>query len=420
MAAVLEASGIIARYAPALKPAFDRRVLDNDLAILLRTVEFSGESDRERLLELGARYLSTVDESVFRDADAIARLHYHLMRAGMHAELLEVMRYSRRRDDAKAPLVRRGRKWYIGYPYFDDPSRTVPLDVYDASREMTLNVRLDAVSWHAGRLRIEGYAYIKRLDAPREQDVRIDVLLRNTVLKRTIPLKVKRVRRPDVTAQAGQAAACYDWSGLMVEINPARLSNLGTWRAVSWELRVRVRGRGVRLEGPVRTALPGSATLPEGQWVADGIRLQPAPGHDGRFMIRAERPGALVTGCHADDGQLRIEGWSAVPLGSGAAVVVSLQQGAGVLARVPATATDAAFGRHGFRADVPVTRLLPVPGAAHRQASEAGPPKRRGRAGRVGRRRRPLESRPRSRNRPRDPAGRQPRRHRMPARCGWS
>ena len=104
MAAVLEASGIIARYAPALKPAFDRRVLDNDLAILLRTVEFSGKPDQERLLELGGRYLSSVDESVFRDADALARLHYHLMRESMHAELLEVMRYSRRGDDAKAPL----------------------------------------------------------------------------------------------------------------------------------------------------------------------------------------------------------------------------------------------------------------------------------------------------------------------------
>jgi CDP-glycerol glycerophosphotransferase len=78
---------------------------------------------------------------------------------------------------------------------------------------MTLEVRLDAVNWRAGRLRIEGYAYIKRLDAPREQDVRIDVLLRNTVLKRTIPLTVKRIRRPDVTAQSGQATACYDWSG---------------------------------------------------------------------------------------------------------------------------------------------------------------------------------------------------------------
>jgi CDP-glycerol glycerophosphotransferase len=369
MAAVLDASGFIASHAPALKPAFDRRVLDNDLAVLVRAVEFASEPDRERLLELAAGYLSSVDDSVFRDADALARLRYHLIREGMQAELLEVMRYSGRGDDAKAPLVRLGGKWYFGYPYLADPSRQIPLDVYDASREMKLDVRLEAVSWDAGRLRIEGYAYIKRLNAPREQDVRIDVRLHNTVLKRTIPLKVRRIKRPDVTARSSQAAACYDWSGFMVEINPARLSNLGTWRAVSWELRVRVRGHGVQREGPVRGVLPGSAASPEGQWVADGVRLQPAPEHNGRFVIRAERPGALVTACHADGDQLWIEGWSAVPLGTGAAVVVSLQQGAGELARVPATAAGAAFGRHGFRAAVPVTQLLPASGAAGRQAA---------------------------------------------------
>jgi CDP-glycerol glycerophosphotransferase len=373
MAAVFEASSIITRHQPALKPAFDRRVLDNDLSILLRTVEFASESDQQRLLELGARYLSSVDDQVLRDTEALARLCYHLMREGKNADLLEVMRYSRRRGAQKAPLVQRGGKWYIGYPYFADPSRAVPLHIYDASREMNLDVRLEAVSWQAGRLRLEGHAYIERLDAPREQDLRIDVLLRNTVLKRTVRLKVKRIKRPDVTAQSGQAAACYDWSGFVAEIDPARLSNLGTWRAASWELRVRVRGQGVRREGPVRSLVPGSAKWPEGRWLDDGVRLQPATEHDQRFVIVAERPDALVTGCHTDGDQLQIEGWSAVPLGTGAAIVVALQQGGGKPARVPATATDAAFGRHGFRAGVPITGLLPA-GLAQRRASGQGPP----------------------------------------------
>jgi CDP-glycerol glycerophosphotransferase len=402
MASVSKAGRFLTEHAPSLKPAYDRDVLDTHLRVLVRSVEFASEPDRERMLELAAEYLSSVDDSVFRDADAIQRLRYYLIREGMHTEFLEVMRYSRRGDDAEAPLVRRGRKWYIGYPYFDDPSCGIPRHVYDASREMKLNVRLEAVSWHAGRLRIEGFAYIKRLNAPREQDLRIDVLLRNTVLKRTIPLKAKRIRRPDVTALSGQAAACYDWSGFMVEINPARLSNLGTWRAASWELRVRVRGRGVRLEGPVHSLLPGSATWPECQWVADGIRLQPAPEHNKRFMIRAERPGALVTACQADADQLQIEGWSTVPLSERAAVVVSFSGGRGTV-RVPAAATDAAFGRHGFPRRVPVAqRSRPRRLAAgwRRGAPDcAGGANRRSATTSA-------ESRPRSRNRARDPAGR--------------
>jgi CDP-Glycerol:Poly(glycerophosphate) glycerophosphotransferase len=48
------------------------RVLDNDLAVLVRAVEFASEPDRERLLELAAGYLSSVDDSVFRETEALA------------------------------------------------------------------------------------------------------------------------------------------------------------------------------------------------------------------------------------------------------------------------------------------------------------------------------------------------------------
>ena len=372
MAAAFEASSIITQHRPALKPAFDRRVLDNDLLILLTSVEFASEPGRQRLLEVGTRYLSSVDEAVLRDTDAITRLQYHLMGRGMYAELLEVMRYSARGDAEKAPLVQRGGKWYIDYPYFGDPARAIPLHIYDASRELKLDVRLDAVSWQADRLRIEGYAYIERLDAAREQDVRIDVLLRNTVLKRTVRLKVSHTRRPDVTAGSRHAAACYDWSGFVAELNPARISNLGTWRAASWELRVRVRGHGVRREGPVRRLLPGSAAWPEGRWLDNGVRLQPTAEHDERFMLVAQRPGAVVTGCRADGDQLLIEGWSTVPLGSKAAIVASLQQGSGKPKRVPATSTGTTLARHGFRASIPITDLLHA-GTAQRQATGEGP-----------------------------------------------
>jgi CDP-glycerol glycerophosphotransferase len=376
MAAVLEAGTFLAERAPVLKQAFDRRVLDNDLAVLVRAVEFAGEPERKRMLELAASYLSSVDESVFRDARVLQRLRYHLIREGMHADLVELLRYSRRGEGADAPLVQLGRlrrKWYIGYPFLDDPSRGIPRQIYDAAREMTLNVRLDEVAWQAGRLRIKGSAYIRRLHAPRQEDTRIEVMLHNTVLKRTIPLKVTRMARPDVTARSGQAAACYDWSGFMVEIKPERLSNLGTWRAASWELLVRVRGRGAKRKGPVRSVVAGSAALPEGRWVGGGVWLQPAPLHDGRFLIRAARPDALVTGCRAEGDDLHIEGWSGLPLTAKARVVISLQQGGGKPARVPVTATDSAFGRHGFRAAVPITRLLRAADAADKESDEPPP-----------------------------------------------
>ncbi len=65
MAAVLDASGFLAARAPALKPHYDRAVLDTHLGVLLRAVEFAGQADRQRLVELAGGYLSTVDDAVF-------------------------------------------------------------------------------------------------------------------------------------------------------------------------------------------------------------------------------------------------------------------------------------------------------------------------------------------------------------------
>lgn len=52
--------------------------------------------------------LRSVDDAALRDMPALDRLQYHLIRAGMHGDFLEVLRYSRRGDASAAPLVRRG------------------------------------------------------------------------------------------------------------------------------------------------------------------------------------------------------------------------------------------------------------------------------------------------------------------------
>jgi CDP-glycerol glycerophosphotransferase len=369
MRACSEASRIITRLAPALKPAFDRRVLGNDLVILVRALEYVSEPARRRLLELGSEYLRTVDDSLLRTPDVLTRLRYWLIRAGMHDELLTVMRYSLCREADDVPLVRLGRPhtaWYLGYPYLADPSRAIPLHVYDADPELTPEVAIETVRWHAGKLRIEGYAYIRRIDCSRRDDVRIDVLLRNRALRRALRLRVERISRPDVTALAGPASVCYDWSGFAVDIDPARLSTLGAWKAASWELRVRIAANGIRREGPVTSITPGTALWPESRWVADGVRVQPSPEQDNRFLIRAQRPAALATTCRADGLHLQVEGWSAVPLGPGAAIVVSLQQGGGLAVRVPAAATTSAAGRFCFLADLAVSGLLQDSGAEDR------------------------------------------------------
>ncbi len=363
MASVRAVGAFLTSRAPELKPVYDRCVLDGDLAILAGAFRLVADTDRERLLDLTSDYLATVDDSVYQQVDSLKRLRFHLMRRRMLPELLQVMRFTAQ-EGAAPEVVRRGTwrpGWYAAYPYFGDPAAGVPDHIYEAAGEMTLNARLDEVTWRGGRLRIAGHAYIRRLDAPAKGDTRIQVRLRNDKLRRTIRLPVERMHRPDVTAWSNQAAACYDWSGFAVELDPKRLATFGSWRAASWELRVRVSGPGIRREGPVSGVAPGSAKWPEGRWAASGVWMQPAPEHDGRFTIRARRVGAFVTGCQDRGGALEFAGWAAAELAAGATLVISRRQSGAQRIRLPVEAGQREAGRTSFRAVLPLAELT----AAH-------------------------------------------------------
>jgi CDP-glycerol glycerophosphotransferase len=371
MASVRDVSAFLTDRAPELKPVYDRCVLNGDLAILVNAFRLVADTDHDRLLDLASDYLLTVDESVDQQVEPLKRLRYHLIRRRMLPELLHVM-YQTTQEGAAPELVRRGLlrpRWYAAYPYFGDRDVGVPDRIYEAEGEMTLNARLDEVTWHGDRLRITGHAYIRRLDAPAKGDSRIQVRLRNAKLHRTIRLRAARVYRPEVTAWSNQTAACYDWSGFAVELNPKRLATFGSWRAASWELRVRVRGPRIRREGPVTGVMPGSARWPEGRWAAEGVWMQPAPEHDGRFTIRARRVGAFVTDCQASGGALELAGWTTAELATDAALVVSRRQSGTQRIRLPVEAGRREGGRTAFRAVVPLAELTaahPEPTAVER------------------------------------------------------
>ena len=337
MAAVSDMAGFLAAHAPGLRSAFDASVLKGDIRMLVQAFEFATAQEQARIAELGASYLSTVDASAYQAVPVFQRLNSYLLGHGMLPELLEMLRYARLNHQGVTPVVRcdepgphsrREARWCACFPFFGDRERGVPDDMYDVTSEMTLIACLDSVGWQGRRLRFEGHAYIRRLSSATLSECQIRVVLRNSRTRRAIRLPVKRVRRPDVTARSGQAATCYDWSGFVVTVDARRLATLpGVWRAASWELVVEVSGGGLRREGPVTSVRPGSAQWPEGRWVTSSVWLQPAPEHDGRFVIRGQQVSAFVTGCTAGEGTLDIEGWASHPLPAGAMVVATARKG---------------------------------------------------------------------------------------------
>jgi CDP-glycerol glycerophosphotransferase len=362
--------------APALKPAYDRAAIGTDIRILVQAFEFADEPDRARIADLAAGYLRGVDPSVYPTVALSDRLRGYLLGHGKLPELMEILRFERGGEADAAPVVRReGQepRWYARYPFFGDPAAAVPDEIYDVTSEMTLNACLDSAEWHAGKLRIEGHAYVHRLSSATPSDCAIRVTLHNSRTRRAIRLPVRRVFRPDVTARSKQAATCYDWSGFVVEVSPRRLATLpGVWRGANWELRVEVAGGGLRQEGPVAAVRPGSAQWPQGRWVAGDVWLQPAPEDEARFVIRGQHISAFVTACTAGEGTLDIEGWTSLPLSAGATVIAYPRKGGVAAVKVPAESlppgalpapdgdapgTGRKRGRHFFCARIPVHEL---------------------------------------------------------------
>src|SRR5260370_34433928 len=210
----------------ALKAYYDWFALDIDIPILANAMKLASDDERQRIVELAAGCLHTVDEVVYPQLLAIRRLYCYLMRARMLPELLEVLKFWRRGDGAEARVIRHGTRrnpsWHFQYPFFRDPARGLSAAVYDAAAEMTLNARVDGVTWRGGKLRIEGHAYIRQLDARTVRDTRIQVTLHNSSTHRTIRLPVQRVHRPDVTARSGLAGAWHHRVRLAVGGSPHR------------------------------------------------------------------------------------------------------------------------------------------------------------------------------------------------------
>ncbi|MFG2002632.1 CDP-glycerol glycerophosphotransferase family protein [Spirillospora sp. NPDC048911] len=329
LASIRRVCDVLRAHAPALLPDFHRAVLADDLMVLADALPKMEEPEAARLAARAGELLREVGRRTARPLPAFTRLRLHLLQNGMVPELIEVSAPFDRQRLLAAPVVRRGRfrpRWYAAYPYFEDPERPIPGDVYDVTGELAIEGNADSVAWRRGRLVVEGHAYIGRVDLSAAEDTRIRVRLHDTRRNTKVELPVRRVRRPDVTAGSVDAAVCYDWSGFAVEIDPALLRTGGQWRPGEWKLHAEVATQGLKVSGPV-----GAPTLPQARWVpaleaGDGFVVQPVAGDD-HFELRVKRAKAVVTAHRSRAGLLELDGWILKNLGDDASVVASRRDG---------------------------------------------------------------------------------------------
>ncbi|GGT92541.1 bifunctional glycosyltransferase/CDP-glycerol:glycerophosphate glycerophosphotransferase [Actinomadura citrea] len=344
----------LADYAPQLLNAYDEHVLiPIELRVLFEALPRTQEENRGELVAMGAALARQVSARVLKRQPAMTRLQLHLLCRRMLPELLEVLRYVQLRKAADAPRVRRGlrHRWYAEYPFFEDEDRGVPAHVYDVTDELRPVAAIDRATWADGRLRLEGHAYIRHLDASSEDGSRIRIWLVAANRRGLMRVPVRRVRRPDVTAGSRQSNVSYDWSGFVAELDPSALRMFGRWRDVDWVPCVEIVNRGLRRRSTFAGPRLTGRQWPQDRECAPGVLVQGVTGRN-RFVIQVRRTPAAVIGCHLEGGELWLDGWSRLPFGDEPRVTAAPRAG-----RTAVLGPVEPVGADGFRARLPVAGL---------------------------------------------------------------
>ncbi|QFG21886.1 bifunctional glycosyltransferase/CDP-glycerol:glycerophosphate glycerophosphotransferase [Actinomadura sp. WMMB 499] len=359
---------LFAEHAPSLLPAFHAQVVDVDMHAFVRALPAATPQERERLVELGARIVGEAGPAAAEGLDAIRRLELHLLRERMPRELLEVLAFQEG-GLADVPVEARGRfrqRWYARYPFFGDPERAIPDEVYDVTDEFELRADVDRVGWDGDTLIVEGWAHFDRLEVSDVRDSRIRVWMRNVKTGREVGVPVERVRRPEATARSGLSRVCVDWAGFAVRIEPEYLLDGDEWRSGTWELYAEVATAGRRAVQRL------DAVEPAVRWTAarqvdELVAVQPAVDDDG-FVVHVKRSRAVVTEYRRSGDTLLLTGWTKRALGPNASVIAVRRHGGapsshqvrGEVTLRPAAVLQTVEGTgFGFTATLPLADLMP-------------------------------------------------------------
>ncbi|MEU5883250.1 CDP-glycerol glycerophosphotransferase family protein [Spirillospora sp. NPDC047279] len=369
MRSVRAAADFLREHAPDLKDAYDGFALSDDIRIYVNVFDQGDDTYRERFFDLVNAFLDTVDPKLYDDLPAIDRLKFHAVRERLSPELLEIVSFSKSDPMRNSAIQRDGRPgtWYGDYPYLGDPR--FPDHLFELRDELELKTGIDEVTWHQGRLRIEGHAYIARLDVESEADSQIELEIRSRVFRlipRVFRPKVTRVRRPDVTAGSGQATACLDGSGFVVEIDPARLGTGIGHR----HLFVTVTTHGVRRRG--RLSNPkGLGWWPKARLVKSGRLIKPKYSNRD-LVIGVHEVRNQVTDVTVDGPHVHLKGWvrrEDAPFITDGDLEIAFRQGMTKVRR-PVTQTGTGpGGRVEFASTIDLSELTAETGAGDATAS---------------------------------------------------
>ncbi|MCK2221440.1 glycosyltransferase [Actinomadura sp. ATCC 31491] len=300
---VLETADLLARHAPRLKPAFDRDTMDIDMGVAAEAVAAMGAAADPALIDLIVRYLDGVSREAWLSVPFAHRLQVHLLRKRRLAELADV--HAQARDGRLRPPLRPAgllrRRWQGRHAW-------LPGGLSDVSGELGLSARLLELDWRDGVLAGVGRVGVGSFDVGALRRVRVRVWLEE--------------RRTGERVHLSEEEAAPGWESVEEEdgarlpqhvfpfafaFDPAALSPAQLARRGQWDLRLRLRGPGLRLEGRVAGPrwLPPAIPAPRR---TSGVWVVPVRNAKGAWGLRLRMAEVIIGECRMDGGDLVFSG----------------------------------------------------------------------------------------------------------------
>ncbi|GAA3128924.1 MULTISPECIES: glycosyltransferase family 2 protein [Nonomuraea] len=352
---VTQTAGLLARGAPGLKADFDRDTLDIDMTVAVEAMAAMGEKADPDLVDLAVRYLDGVSQEAWLSIPFEHRLMVHLLHTRRLDELSRV--FAEARQGRLQPKVGSSgwwrKRWHGRHP-------SMPGHLSDVSGELGLRARLVSLDWHDDVLHGAGRVAVGKFDIGDLRRVRVRTWLRERGTGETVVLSEngsfplwEEIEQED-GGRLPEHAFPFRFA-----FDPETLSRAQLARHGQWDLHVRVRGGGLRLECRVAGPrwLPPLIPAPRRR---SGVWLVPVRSTKGAWGIRVRTAQAIIGECRVDGGDLVLAGRIS-DLGDGEPVLRLLRRsdgeemyfpveltGQNFHARVPLAGIDACVGHESW------------------------------------------------------------------------
>ncbi|MER6003044.1 glycosyltransferase family 2 protein [Nonomuraea angiospora] len=300
---VLETASLLGRGAPALKADFDRDTLDIDMAVAVEAMAAMGTTADPALLDMIVRYLDGVSREAWHSIPFAQRLQVHLLHRRRLGELAYVFTQDRcgqlQPRVGAAGLLRR--RWYARHP-------SMPPHLSEVSGELALVPRLVDLDWRDSVLCGAGRVAVGRFDVGELRRMRVRVWLEERRTGATIPLSDEESAPTweNVVQEDGGALPEHAFP-FRFAFDPAVLTSAQLARRGRWDLRVQLRGHGLRLDGRVAGPrwLPPLIPAPRRR---SGVWVVPIRSAKGAWGLRLRKARAVIGECRVDGGDLVFSG----------------------------------------------------------------------------------------------------------------